>query len=668
MSKRSWTEARLEDDEASSYSQRASHTQSSTSGLHQQVATISRRVKACAACRKQKIKCIMDESGPPCRRCEEKSLGCVLNKSLQMLINERLPPTETLVQDLDTLHNALQTVLRTLNLPPLESLQSSRHVLAHSPVSEEPVDMRHLDEVGPSCDNSPKPTPEDDEVLPKVPIHSVYRLTKLSALRSPEAGEQTGIVDTAGNAIDDFISRGALPVEDAARLYKLYMDRLDHFLYGIGGTNATLDEARSKSRILTAAILTVAAMHDPQSNALYDICSKEFRRLMSESIFDRRISRDYLRAMCVASYWLSDISWMVSGYAMRRAAELNLSNQYHRLLSEHRKESADYVRLWYILYICDQHLSTLYGRAPVLREDLTVFAWEAFLQTPITTADDVRLSSQVALVNIVHSIKEMMGPDNGKGLPRAFLPQITAFSRQLDHWIDHWSIAIQERHDQIGGFPRKGAQLHFYFAKLHLYSHVFRGLGRSPIPPYYLESAAAAVSAATSIIDFITSDGELHAALAGMPSYLHSMTAFASMFLVRMTMIHGDSLVERSTVLGLVSRLVAIYHSAPVGKWHLVRLMAVGQEKILETLRQPSAVLPMVLAPATVVPIAQPSGLSPDFADPGLLGSGIFALDPNSMLDYDMNLDMSALLYSNAATFEASGSGHGEFHHTGASF
>jgi hypothetical protein len=73
------------------------------------VPQISRKVKACAACRKQKvhliiltdrwisrpgtdnlqIKCIMDDRGPPCRRCTERNLGCVLNKSLQTIIDEK---------------------------------------------------------------------------------------------------------------------------------------------------------------------------------------------------------------------------------------------------------------------------------------------------------------------------------------------------------------------------------------------------------------------------------------------------------------------------------------------------------------------------------------------------------------------------------------------------
>jgi hypothetical protein len=80
------------------------------------VPQISRKVKACAACRKQKvcslaqrrctaeavcagsrlradgleqIKCLMDDSGPPCRRCIDRNLSCVLNKSLQSLLDEK---------------------------------------------------------------------------------------------------------------------------------------------------------------------------------------------------------------------------------------------------------------------------------------------------------------------------------------------------------------------------------------------------------------------------------------------------------------------------------------------------------------------------------------------------------------------------------------------------
>lgn len=161
-------------------------------------------------------------------------------------------------------------------------------------------------------------------------------------------------------------------------------------------------------------------------------------------MFDRRIDADYLRAMCIASYWLSDISWEVSGCAIRRAAEFNLIRHFKKATEEGSEESADYVRLWYVLHICDQHLSTLYGRQPVIREDLAIQGWKTFMtQSPPTTAsEDTRLASQVALVNIIHTIRDLFGPDTGDPVPQVYSMQITQFARQLDQWVGHWSGVV----------------------------------------------------------------------------------------------------------------------------------------------------------------------------------------------------------------------------------
>ena len=85
----------------------------------------------------------------------------------------------------------------------------------------------------------------------------------------------------------------------------------------------------------------------------------------------------------------------------------------------------------------------------------------------------------------------------------------------------------------------------------------------------------------------LISDPDLHAGLVGMPSYLHSMTAFACMFLAKLVMIHGDELTQRTTVISRTSSLIQLYRSSPVGKWHLVKLMANGLEKMLTTMSTP---------------------------------------------------------------------------------
>ena len=352
-----------------------------------------------------------------------------------------------MIQDLESMHAALGELVARADMPELAPLRSTslRGSQNHSPLTDPPPPLPATngnslhpppDDHGPSCDNSPKLSP-DDEGLPYVPIHSLYALTKLRALRSPDATE------TQRGQIDDFISRGAIKLADAERLFLLYRNRLDAFMYRVGCRYQTLQEMRSRSTVLTAATLTVAALHDPKANDIYGICSSEFRHLMEKSMFDRRVDRDYLRAMCIASYWLSDMSWMLSGYAIRRAAECNLHNSHSRVIAEQNEEAVDCARLWYILYICDQHLATLYGRPSIVQEDSSISGWESFLKSPVANDEDKRLASQVSLLGILRSMRDLFGPDKGEPIPRVYLNQIAHFNRQLDQWIGHWSGTLQ---------------------------------------------------------------------------------------------------------------------------------------------------------------------------------------------------------------------------------
>lgn len=346
-------------------------------------------------------------------------------------------------------YSTLQGVLSRLNMPPMAQLSSStgpgksysEDILG--PPSTTSAPQQQQQESGLSCDNSPNIDPED-EGLPHVPIHSLYHLTKISALRSPDTKEverHPGHPDS--DVVVDFISKGAISVESAERLFRLYNDRIDHFMYRIGCPCATLDELRRRSSILTACICTVAALHDPQSDNIYGICSHEFRRLMANSMFDRRISVETLRAMCIASYWLSDISWTMSGYAIRRAVEFNLSHSFDRVMAEGSEEAADRLRLWYILYVCDQHLATIYGRPPVVQEDFSLHKSEAFLRCSAATVSDIRLISQVTLLLIFSKIRGVFGPYTGNPIPQEYLGHIVDFNYQLEQWYTKWTGEIQ---------------------------------------------------------------------------------------------------------------------------------------------------------------------------------------------------------------------------------
>lgn len=166
----------------------------------------------------------------------------------------------------------------------------------------------------------------------------------------------------------------------------------------------------------------------------------------------------------------------------------------------------------------------------------------------------------------------------------------------------------------------------------------------------------SAVTAATSIINMLITDPDLHAALVGMPSYLHSMTAFACMFLAKLVMIHGDELIERATVISYTSSLIRLYRSSPVGKWHLVRLMANGLEKMVKTMSTPATV-------STVSGQAQHDVMTFDtsphsFQDVGGMGlpdETSLHFDPNFILaDYTLGASQLMSLSNGPTAFDTS--------------
>lgn len=344
------------------------------------------------------------------------------------------------------MHSSLQQVLSKLLLPALPPLKAST---SSEPESGQQYDAADREEEIPSCDNSPRLSPKGD-TLPHAPIESLYQLTRLRALRSDNPNEEhKSLPDFVMNyTANDFISRGLVNLEDAERLVSFFLNRIDHFMYKIGSSKyRDLDSLRCGSTILTVTICTVAALHDPQSNHLYKICSREFRRLMSASMFDRRIDRDRMRALCIASYWLHDLSWTISGYAIRRAMEINLSSSYQRVLANGDEDAMECIRLWYVLYICDRHLSILYGRPSIVKDDVSISGWEALMRTSAFTEADKRLVSQMALLIIMGNARELFGPDTGEPIPRAFAPQLTSFSRQIDHWMGFWSTELLSKTD-----------------------------------------------------------------------------------------------------------------------------------------------------------------------------------------------------------------------------
>lgn len=88
----------------------------------------------------------------------------------------------------------------------------------------------------------------------------------------------------------------------------------------------------------------------------------------------------------------------------------------------------------------------------------------------------------------------------------------------------------------------------------------------------------------------ILGDSDVRQSLVGIPHYIHSMIAFACVFLLKVAAQHSGQFIDDGFVLDLITRVVQQLRSTSTGKYHLVHLMADGLEKMAASkIQSPSA-------------------------------------------------------------------------------
>lgn len=146
--------------------------------------------------------------------------------------------------------------------------------------------------------------------------------------------------------------------------------------------------------------------------------------------------------------------------------------------------------------------------------------------------------------------------------------------------------SMQERHPNVGDYPRKAVMLHFYFAKLLVCSHVFRGLASDsaadPLPAEFQDLALTAVESAKSILDHIILDPDLKLAFVGFPHYFHTMIAFACSFLLKTaTKYRKHVRIDVATVFDKINLMLDLCRNSRCTQYHLIHWIGEGLQKML---------------------------------------------------------------------------------------
>ncbi|KAL2853868.1 hypothetical protein BJY01DRAFT_205963 [Aspergillus pseudoustus] len=546
-----------------------SENDSRQSPMH--VPKISRRIRACTECKRHKVRCDMNAGETICRRCRRMGLGCVVNKSLQTLLDDE-------AEWKSTVELAMADLLRKAQLPELSYYQAvgksterpskrrGRKASTGS-IEDSPLDPA-LERATESIDATAHIGAEKPNVptaafqqqsqyaidreengamsLVTAPMGSLYEVTQLSDIRTTSPERQYA---TDRALVTDFVSRGAVELHEAEELFDHFDRVLNRYLWdGILLVHKDLTALRSSSSMLSAAILAVTALHLPNKERTFDTCYTEFAKLASESMLDRHHTLDDLRALCIGAFWLADVSWKLSGYAVRIATERNLHQAYRKatLGSPEHKEQA---RLWYLLYTLEHHFSIAYGRPPIIHEDYSIANHHTFILSPSAPQSDLRLHSQVDLFIILTRIYHAFGPDVDLEVPESEFPKIDKYDAELGGWQSAWLPRLAGSR-YVGAYPYKAVYLHYNFSRLQLNSVALRTYHSSnstrPMSAERKKRANLAIESAIGTLMVVLDEPDIQRALVGVPLYLHSMITFAAVFLLKIAAKGCSSVVPSS--------------------------------------------------------------------------------------------------------------------------
>ena len=596
-----------------------------------------RKGRACRPCQKLKVKCDVPLGHRSCVRCSKKRLDCrfvdtgivELHEVSSNALSEQGQKIDLLRNEVQALRDALAAALnlqhpgdaRGIYLDGEQAAIAQASAagptpqmspLTHSSFNKG-IGMAMTREPSPEVDNENDATPASVQVAE--PMGTLYEVTKLRNIRSNQANISRTGPESVGQ-VEDFISRGIIGEAEAEELYNIFHTSLNHYLWvGLEQIHTSLNSVRRSSQLLTATILTVTALHIPTSAKTFDNCYQEFLALISSSMFSRYHSIDDVRALCIAAFWLSDVSWKLSGHAIRVATELGVHNAFFKAM-EGDREAFLKARLWYMLYVCDHHFSIAYGRPPMISESLQIREHEQFLRLPFADALDYRILSQVALFQIMTRIHDtfaeirLPSPPHesgrehhtnstnsglrGKVLSSQHFPCMRGFNLEIDQWRIKWQ-SLQRHNNFIGTFPPKGIVLYGYFAKLQLNAFAIRGIStnRADLSTERKEFVSAAISAATSVLTFVLEEADMRRALVGTPLYVHTMIAFASAFLMNIANIKAQGFplgkhfsIDAQLVWHNVGAMIDVLQGLVVSDRHLIKHLAAGLATMLQKAKQ----------------------------------------------------------------------------------
>ncbi|KAF9893318.1 hypothetical protein FE257_011750 [Aspergillus nanangensis] len=505
-----------------------------------------RLTRACAECKKHKIKCFVQPGQTACNKCLRSGVHCVPHNFAQKFIDEDATWKAQTATMIDRLQTAVEHILQHSNLPALTNPTNNEVMISAPPQTLSPLStVGNFTPEGPSV--------QDDSDLVPLPMNNLYNLTD-------PLNSQLIRVDPSQANGPDFISQGVLPVSEAEFLFDHYRRHINPLLWdGMLCSHKSLREARQSSSLLVAVVLTVAALHIPNREQSLHATYGAFVSLMRGSCLLHCHNLDVIRALCIGAFYLTSLSWALCSRAVRVATEMNLHKSSLQF-ARGSLESYERVRLWYVLYVCDHQFALAYGRPPLMHEDAAVRNADKLLASGLSSRGDHSLVAQVKLFKILASGYFMHGCDPDLELSGADFDRLKEFDVSVDQWrleyqakdVGCASMATPSSASSSSlALPPAANALYYHLARFQLNSVALRGISArtasqdTSAPTLDMnwdrqEASNIAIRTAMSTAKLIVDDAALQKVLIWLPIFMHAMVAVCASFLLKMAVVFGE--------------------------------------------------------------------------------------------------------------------------------
>ncbi|ETI29231.1 hypothetical protein G647_01684 [Cladophialophora carrionii CBS 160.54] len=432
-------------------------------------------------------------------------------------------------------------------------------------------------------DSVPTTGPLQEREINAVPMQTLMEVT--TPQDTPASGGRIEVEAAAQGR--DLISTSELSPSHASDLFILFRDRMNRYLWGgVAFPHDSLPPVRRSSRLLSTVVFTIASLHVPDKEAQFDMCYKEYVSLVAEAMIARHHNLDDIRALVLGAFWLPDLSWKLSGLAVRIATELNLHQAFHQPSSFEDETKFTNARLWYLLYVCDRHFSITHGRPPMLNGNSAIDKYDKFLASPLSTPGDKRLISQVDLFQTLDEAYHTFGADTTLPLEESNFQVLRQFTVKVEKWRLEWESRLV-LDPLIDTYPSKGVALHYHLAKLQLNSLALRGmlLGAS-LSVDRMDAAHVAVASAMAALRLVLDEPCIRASIIGVPLFKHAMFTFSAVFLLKVSCQWNAALyIDQAQVLDLVQSVVDLTRSFSINRRHLVYHITKGLAEAVQRIR-----------------------------------------------------------------------------------